>query len=198
MRSELSLAGAPEPARPTGDDVRRPAPATVVCRPVTSAADRAAHLAIRHRIFVEEQSVFPESDLDSHDRDESVLALLGECDGVPAGTVRLFVLDRAAALWQGDRLAVLAPYRTRGVGAPLVSCAVATAAALGGRRMAAHIQPANVTFFERLGWARSGVTEIYAGLAHQPMSIELPDRDEAVATLRALEAGISAPDLSRR
>jgi putative N-acetyltransferase (TIGR04045 family) len=198
MRSELSLAGAAEPAQPPRDDERRRAPATVLCRPVLSAADRAAHFAIRHQIFVEEQKVFPESDIDGHDRDESVIALLGECDGIPAGTVRLFVLDPAAGLWQGDRLAVLTPYRTRGVGAPLVSCAVATAAALGGRRMAAHIQPANVSFFERLGWARSGVTEIYAGLVHQPMTIDLPGRDEAVATLRALEAGISGRGLSRR
>jgi putative N-acetyltransferase (TIGR04045 family) len=198
MRSELSLAAGSEPAPPPRDEKSHRARATVVCRPVVSAADRAAHFAIRHRIFVEEQRVFPESDLDAHDCDESVIALLGQCDDVPAGTVRLFVLDPPDGLWQGDRLAVLAPYRTRGVGAPLVSCAVATAAALGGRRMAAHIQPANVTFFERLGWVRSGVTEIYAGLAHQPMSIELPGRDEAVATLRALEAGISARDLSRR
>ncbi|MDX6366910.1 MAG: hypothetical protein QOK30_1986 [Nocardioidaceae bacterium] len=198
MRSELSLAGEPEPAPPPRDDRPHRAPATVVCRPAKSAADRAAHFAIRHRIFVEEQNVFPESDLDGHDRDESVIALLGECDGVPAGTVRLFVLDPAAGLWQGDRLAVLARYRVRGVGAPLVSCAVATAASHGGRRMAAHIQPANVTFFERLGWARSGATEIYAGLAHQPMSIELPGRAEAVATLRGLEAGINARDLLPR
>lgn len=196
MRSEQGLTSAPEPVRARGDKLR--AGPTVVCRRALSPADRAAHFAIRHRIFVEEQTVFPESDQDSHDRDESVIALLGRCDGIPAGTVRLFVLDRVAGLWQGDRLAVLAPYRTRGVGAPLVGCAVATAAVLGGRRMAAHIQPANVAFFERLGWVSSGETEIYAGLVHQPMSIELPSRDEATATVRRLEVGINARDLSRR
>jgi putative N-acetyltransferase (TIGR04045 family) len=160
-----------------------------------SSAGRAAHFAIRHEVFVEEQAVFPYCDLDSHDRDGSAIPLLGLCDGIPAGTVRLFVLDRAAGLWQGDRLAVLTPYRTRGVGAPLVRCAVATAAVLGGRTMNAHIQRANVAFFERLGWACSGDTEIYAGLVHQPMSIDLPGRDEAAATVDRLEGGLSARGL---
>lgn len=197
MRSELGLASAPEPVPARGDH-HDGSTTTIVCRRALSATERAAHFAIRHQIFVAEQAVFAESDQDSHDHDESVVALLGQCDGISAGTVRLFVLDRTAGLWQGDRLAVLAPYRTRGVGAPLVRCAVATAAMLGGRRMAAHIQPANVTFFERLGWARSGETEIYAGLVHQPMSIQLPSREEADATIRGLEAGINARDLSRR
>jgi putative N-acetyltransferase (TIGR04045 family) len=196
MRSELGLASETEPVPARRD--QPPSSTTIVCRRALSAADRAAHFAIRHRIFVDEQSVFRGSDLDDHDGDESVIALLGECAGIPAGTVRLFVLDPAAGLWQGDRLAVLAPYRTRGVGAPLVTCAVATAAVLGGRRMAAHIQPANVSFFERLGWSRAGESEIYAGLVHQPMTIELPSRDEAMATVRGLEAGISARGQSRR
>jgi GNAT superfamily N-acetyltransferase len=113
---------------------------------------------------------------------------------VPAGTVRLFLLDPAVGLWQGDRLAVLAPYRTLGLGAPLVRCAVATAAARGGRRMSAHIQPANVPFFERLGWAKAGGTELYAGLLHQPMDITLPSQDEGMTTVQKLADGISARD----
>jgi putative N-acetyltransferase (TIGR04045 family) len=165
-----------------------------VCRQVVSAAERADHLAIRHRIFVEEQAIFSESDLDVHDRDPSTVALIGYCAGVAAGTVRLFALDDADGSWQGDRLAVLAPYRLRGLGAPLVRCAVATASVLGGRLMSAHIQPANVRFFQRLGWQTCGDREIYAGLVHQPMSIELPPVDQARATVRRLAAGVSARD----
>jgi putative N-acetyltransferase (TIGR04045 family) len=167
----------------------RPAASQVVCRQVASAAELADHFAIRHRIFVDEQAIFAESDLDLHDRDMSAVALIGYCDGVAAGTVRLFALDPA------DGIAVLAPYRTRGLGAPLVRCAVATAAVLGGRLMSAHIQLANVRFFQRLGWEARGDREIYAGLVHQPMSIELPPPDEARATVRWLAAGVSARDL---
>ncbi len=162
-----------------------------MCRRARSASERAEHLAIRHLIFVEEQAVFTDSDLDARDRDSATIALLGFSDGTVVGTVRLFPLDRDAGHWQGDRLAVLPPYRTLGVGAPLVRCAVATAAAHGGRTMTAHIQPANVTFFQRLGWSAVGAPEIYAGLPHQAMSIRLPSRSEGRAIVRRLEEGIN-------
>jgi hypothetical protein len=87
---------------------------------------------------------------------------------------------------------VLETFRLRGLGAPLVRCAVATAAVLGGRVMHAHIQPTNVRFFQRLGWQPLGEREIYAGLVHQPMKIELPPPDQARTTVRRLEAGVSA------
>jgi len=192
MPAELSMpaAGLPAVAPPS-----RSAASRVVCRQVASAAELADHFAIRHRIFVDEQAIFAESDLDLHDRDASVVALIGYCDGVAAGTVRLFAIEPADGIWQGDRLAVLAPYRTRGLGAPLVRCAVATAGVLGGRLMSAHIQLANVRFFQRLGWQTRGEREIYAGLVHQPMSIELPPPDEARAILRRLATGVSARDL---
>ncbi len=166
-----------------------------MCRQVASAEELADHYAIRYRIFVVEQAIFAKSDLDLHDRDTSAVPLLGYCGGVVAGTVRLFALDHTDGIWQGDRLAVLAPYRTRGLGAPLVRCAVATAAVLGGRLMSAHIQLANVRFFQRLGWEARGDREIYAGLVHQPMSIDLPTPVEARATVRRLAAGVSARDL---
>ena len=192
MPAELSMpaAGLPSTASPSRSTASR-----VVCRKVASATELADYFAIRHRIFVEEQAIFAESDLDLHDRDRSAVALIGYCDGVVAGTVRLFALDLADGLWQGDRLAVLAPYRMRGLGAPLVRCAVATAAVLGGRLMSAHIQLANVRFFQRLGWQIGGEREIYAGLVHQPMCIGLPPPNEALATVRRLAAGVSARDL---
>lgn len=172
-----------------------PIPSGIVCRQAISAADRAQHFAIRHRVFVREQGVFDGSDLDARDeagQDESVIRLLGLCDGTVAGTVRLFELDPATGVWQGDRLAVLEPFRVRGVGAPLVRCAVATAASRGGRRMDAHIQLANVAFFRRLGWAPRGDPELYAGLPHQPMSTGLPSPADGAATLRALALGVTA------
>jgi putative N-acetyltransferase (TIGR04045 family) len=187
-------------AGPTGQTVptrrRRLHPPAwgVVCRRARSASERAEHLAIRHRIFVDEQAVFAGSDLDSRDDAEGTIPVLGYSDGVAVGTVRLFPLDPAEGLWQGDRLAVLSAYRTLGVGAPLVRYATATAAALGGRTMTAHIQPPNVVFFQRLGWSPVGASETYAGLPHQPMSIVLPTRSEGLETVRRLEDGLTVRD----
>jgi putative N-acetyltransferase (TIGR04045 family) len=192
MPSELRLGG---PAARTR--VRRsahPVGHEIICRQARSASERADHLRIRHQVFVDEQAVFADSDLDSRDDKDATIAVLGYSDGIAVGAVRLFVLEPAEGRWQGDRLAVLSAYRTHGVGAPLVRYAVATAAAHGGRTMTAHIQSANVTFLDHLGWVRQGESEIYAGLTHQPMRIDLPTRSEGLATVRRLEEGISARD----
>jgi putative N-acetyltransferase (TIGR04045 family) len=161
----------------------------IVCRPTSSAAELALYRSIRHQVFVREQEIFAGSDLDEHDLPQAAISLLGFCRGVGAGGVRLYELDSAGRLWQGDRLAVLPRFRTIGLGGPLVRCAVATAGSLGGREMVAHIQLANVGFFTRLGWSPTGGTETYAGRPHQQMHISLPDRDAGAAIVAELARG---------
>lgn len=148
-----------------------PAAVPVTCRPVASAAELAAHHRIRRDVFVAEQAVFAVSDLDANDDRPDVARIVAWSDGDAVGTVRLFELDPAARLWQGDRLAVLPGFR-RGVGARLVRAAVATAARAGGATMIAHVQPPNRHFFERLGWRCEG-TGMYVGLPHLTMTIGL-------------------------
>ena len=111
-------------------------------------------------------------DRDAHDDDPATIHVVGLADGVTCGTVRLYPLGEPGT-WKGDRLAVLPGYRRHGLGTPLVRFAVATAGALGGREMEAFIQPANVEFFEWLGWRRTGGIVEYAGLGHQRMVIAL-------------------------
>ena len=145
---------------------------TILCRAVAGQRELAAHHAVRHRVFVEEQHIFTGSDRDHHDGDPSTIHVVGLVEGVIGGAVRLYPLD-ADGRWQGDRLAVLPEYRARALGAPLVRHAVQTAGQLGGRVMIAHIQLPNVRFFETLGWHKDGGVETYAGLPHQPMAIDL-------------------------
>ena len=142
------------------------------CRVVASEVERALHLAVRHAVFVEEQGLFRGSDADEHDRDPATLQVLGFWAGEVAGAVRLYPLAEPG-WWKGDRLAVLPPFRRHGVGAPLVRFAVATASRRGGLVMEAQIQPANVAFFERLGWYRVGRPTPYVGRLHQRMAIDL-------------------------
>jgi putative N-acetyltransferase (TIGR04045 family) len=154
---------------PVVPDVRR----FVECLPALTPTQLDLHHRIRHQIFVDEQGLFHPSDLDHHDGEPDVIRVLGLCDSAPAGTVRLFPLDPDGRLWQGDRLAVLPEFRALGLGKPLVRFAVATAGSLGGGEMVAHIQLANVAFFERLGWRKKGDVETYVGIPHQPMCIGL-------------------------
>jgi putative N-acetyltransferase (TIGR04045 family) len=143
------------------------------CREVASAEELAAHLAVRHQIFVTEQGVFPVDDRDARDTDPAVVHVVGLVDGLVRGAVRLYPLDEPDGQWQGDRLAVLSGSRHLGLGAPLVRFAVRTAGLRGGREMLAHIQLGNVRFFQRLGWRPVGDPEEYVGLPHQRMVIAL-------------------------
>ena len=85
--------------------------------------------------------------------------------------MRLYPLG--GGLWKGDRLAVLPDARVHRLGGEFVQFAVRTAGALGGSRMIAQVQVANVRFFERLGWACDGEAAVYRGVMHQPMAIAL-------------------------
>jgi putative N-acetyltransferase (TIGR04045 family) len=157
---------------PSPSSSRREAP-ELICRAVSDGPERAAHHAIRHAVFVAEQAVFTGHDADVHDALPTTVHVLGLVDGVPAGTVRCYPIEADPGLWKGDRLAVLPEFRYVGIGRPLVRFAVTTAGRLGGSRMVAQIQPANVRFFTALGWTALGAPADYLGILHQQMSIEL-------------------------
>jgi len=162
-----------------------PRPA-VVCRPVGGPGEEGVHHRIRHEVFVVEQGVFGDSDVDAHDASASTIKVLAFAGDVAGGAVRLYPLE--AEVWQGDRLAVLAPFRAWNLGSPLVRFAVETAAALGGHEMLAHVQGPNVRFFERLGWRRRGEPEVYVGLPHQLMAIDLTAPRQSSRGVRPVEA----------
>jgi putative N-acetyltransferase (TIGR04045 family) len=151
--------------------------ARTICRIVRSPADVAVHHRIRTEVFVTEQQLFVDDDCDAFDKRATTLKVVAFRDHDPAGTVRLFPLDEHSERWQGDRLAVLAPFRRFTLGISLVRFAVATAGQRGGSVMNAHIQPANVAFFEHLGWRSDGEVETYVGVPHQPMCIDLSSHE---------------------
>lgn len=148
-------------------------PAGVVCVAARTETELAAHHRIRQAVFVQEQAIFADSDIDEHDARADVVRVLALHGDRPVGAVRLYPIIGRPGVWKGDRLAVLADSRTSGAGAPLVRFAVAYAGANGGQQMVAHIQLANVHFFQRLGWSPYRDAEQYLGLTHQPMQIAL-------------------------
>lgn len=142
------------------------------CLIAVTPEERALHHEIRRRVFVDEQGFFEGTDRDARDADPATLHVLGLCGRVAAGAVRLYPFGEPGG-WKGDRLAVLPPFRPRGLGARLVRFAVGTAARRGGERMVAHVQVRNVAFFERLGWYPVGEPADYVGRPHQLMAIDL-------------------------
>jgi putative N-acetyltransferase (TIGR04045 family) len=152
------------------DLFRRPA---VACRIAISDEELDAHFWLRRVVFVDEQRLFAVDDRDARDEEPETLHAVGLVDGELCGAVRLYRLGDSASLWKGDRLAVLPEHRAHHLGAELVRFAVETAGWLGGERMIAHIQLANVRFFEHLGWSVQGAPADFHGIKHRLMSIGL-------------------------
>jgi putative N-acetyltransferase (TIGR04045 family) len=150
------------------------------CRVAAGASERARHFMIRRAVFCAEQGMFGgRDDCDARDDDPATLHAVGLEDGAIGGTVRLYPLDPDGRLWQGDRLAVLEPFRHGALGGSLVRFAVRTAGERGGARMVAMIQLPNVRFFLALGWSLDGPAVVFHGREHQPMAIALSPGPDA-------------------
>jgi predicted GNAT family N-acyltransferase len=117
-------------------------------------------LAIRLRVFVEEQGVPPDEEIDAHDRDDpiAVHALARDASGAPIGAGRYYVAEPGVV--QIGRMAVLAETRGTGAGA-------------GYLRAHLHAQVNAREFYLKSGFSDDGETLWDAGILHQPMSLEL-------------------------
>lgn len=112
--------------------------------------DLEAYFALRHQIFVEEQKMFVDRDIDAIDEIAYPIVATTEDDRV-VGVVRIY--EQAPGLWYGGRLGTHRDYR-RGwqIGKGLIDKAVTTANAWGCDRFLATVQLQNVRFFQRLHW----------------------------------------------
>ncbi len=137
------------------------AAATVV---IVDWRDAAASLrAIREAVFIIEQHV-PEA-LEWDDMDaRSTHALALAADGTPIGCGRLLPTGYIG------RLAVLAPWRDRGVGAALLAALVDLARERGHARVTLNAQARAVPFYARHGFAATGERFDEAGIDHRVMT----------------------------
>lgn len=139
------------------------------CKIVETEAERRGHFAVRHAVFVEEQALFEETDVDEHDDEAIHIVAVDRESGAVVGAVRCY--EEGDGLWFGGRLAVLEDYRYNAipVGPRLVKFAERVVRRRGCRRFLAYIQLQNVRFFERLGWRTVGEPVLHHGQPHQVM-----------------------------
>lgn len=129
-------------------------------------------LAIRLRVFVDEQAVPLELEIDEHDRTdpETVHSLAREGEA-PIATGRFYPLD--AACVKIGRMAVERSWRGKGAGARLLDELLAEARRRGFTRAALDAQTAAVEFYRKWGFRDDGAQFWDAGILHQPMSKQL-------------------------
>jgi len=131
---------------------------------------RAEASAIRKAVFVVEQGVPEEIELDQHDR-LSVHALARDHAGRAIGTGRLLPAERHGALAIGHigRMAVLAAWRGKGVGGALLERLVAAAGSRGDAEVALSAQTHALDFYRAHGFVAEGGEYLDAGIPHRAM-----------------------------
>jgi predicted GNAT family N-acyltransferase len=121
---------------------------------------------IRTTVFVGEQKVPPDIEIDGRDP-ECVHALAESAAGKAIGTGRLMPDGRIG------RMAVLAAWRNRGVGAALLEALMAEARRRGFREVHLHAQSRAKDFYLRHGYVVEGDEYLEAGIPHIGMRARL-------------------------
>ncbi len=122
-------------------------------------------LEIRREVFIDEQRVPPDRELDDLDaKCVHFLALYGD---EPVGTGRL--RDYGPGTAKIERVAVRHNWRKRGVGAALVSALESWACQRGRRELVLSAQLDALPFYESLGYRTRGPEFLDAGIPHRHM-----------------------------
>ena len=131
---------------------------------VETEEDMEAAVGIRFRVFVDEQSVPPEIELDEYDAVAThAIALL---DGVAIGTGRAIVEGYSARI---GRMAVDRHHRRGGVGGLILRFLEEEAKAQGAAEFILHAQDYVKSFYASHGYEEHGDTFMEAGILHIEM-----------------------------
>ena len=128
-----------------------------------------AALAVRFTVFVDEQHVPAEEEVDAHDRPGSAArhAVVRDAAGTPVAAGRYFPLG--AQRIQIGRMAVLRAERGRGTGRRLLEALTADARARGFTHAILNAQDHAVAFYAKAGFTPFGATLVECDIVHQPM-----------------------------
>lgn len=126
----------------------------------SAAADRL--MAVRTAVFVDEQGVPAALEHDAYDRDAVHLLVLTAADRAVA-TARLLADGHVG------RMAVLSPWRGRGIGSAMLQGLLQMAAQRGLPEVFLHAQCQAEPFYARLGFVAEGPVFDDAGIPHRCM-----------------------------
>jgi predicted GNAT family N-acyltransferase len=170
---------------PTGDRAFRvPGDVVVTARgegfeliTVATAGQMAEALTVRRAVFIAEQGVPEQEEIDEHDGDPacvtSAVHVLARLGGRPVATGRLLLDYPQGEHAHIGRVAVLAEFRRGGVGRAVMQALQDEARRRGfaGITLAAQLQA--LPFYERLGYAARGDVFLDAGIDHRWMDVRL-------------------------
>ena len=141
----------------------------IVVKLVETEAEMEAAMAVRFRVFVAEQAVPAEEELD--DADATASHAVAICQGQVVGTGRLVQQDDGDA--QIGRMAVDQTWRRRGIGDQILRFLEEEARAQGLRRCVLHAQEYVKGFYAAHGYQEQGETFLEVNIPHIEMRKEL-------------------------
>ena len=137
-------------------------------RQAVSQSDIESAKSVRLAVFVGEQNVPMDIEMDEHDSTAThVVCLL---DGKVVGTGRLVSMPDGMKL---GRVAVLPEHRGKGLGTGIVKWLAEKARDSGARSVYANVQIGASQFYERLGFRSVGDMFTEANITHVKMVLEL-------------------------
>jgi len=140
---------------------------TLQVKQISSDEAKARAFGIRMRVFVSEQGVPRDIELD--DDDQHAIHFLATSSGRAVGTARLVMRGKKAKV---GRMAVLKKYRRKGIGAAVLTRVIAAAKHRGARIIFLHAQMTVIEFYEKMGFRCVGPVFDEAGIAHRQMVLK--------------------------
>ena len=154
-------------------------------RTVRTQSDMDDALSVRRAVFIEEQQVSEEEEIDEHDRDEGwlgdVVQMTGYLTGRPVVTGRLMQETAPAEVGKDrpkcdahiGRVAVLEELRGKGYGKQLMLALHDESRKRGYRRLMLGAQLHAIPFYESLGYVARGDIFLDASMEHRWMDFQL-------------------------
>jgi len=123
---------------------------------------------IRKTVFVEEQGIPVEDEMDEHDAFAWHIVLFA--DGVPAGSGRIYIENSIAKL---GRVAVLKKERGKGYATFICKALIDVAKRENATLVTLNSQSYVASLYDKLGFARCGAEFLEEGIPHIKMDMNL-------------------------
>jgi len=142
---------------------------TIETRPWSEARDAA--YAIRYAVFVEEQGIPAELEIDDYDPiAEHALAYV---DNQCVATARIYLDEQGPSKAKIGRMAVLREFRGQGIGTALLGESIRAGMMQGASIFELHAQQSAVPFYAKLQFKPDGAIFDEVGIPHQCMRLVL-------------------------
>lgn len=142
-----------------------------------TAEEKAALFGLRMTVFVEEQLVPEDEEIDAYDflATHFYARALPDPADYPEGIIGAArLVEKGDGVGKVGRVAIAQEYRGRGIGAQLMQFIAQTAQEMGFRRLILDAQCSAITFYEKLGYTAEGDIFLDANIEHRFMFQDLP------------------------